>query len=487
MRAGNEDSRGEQRRIWSVGELAREFSGRLEREYPPLWVRGEVSDFRLYQASGHRYFTLKDREAQFSCVFWSGRAKSCATRPADGLKVEALVRLVFYGPRGRLQLDVQDLRPAGLGDLMQAFLERKERLAAEGLFDAERKQSLPPHPESIGLLTSEEGAAFRDIVKVIRRRHPAVKLLLCPSPVQGETAGSALASNLRRLWRVPGLDLIILGRGGGSFEDLFCFNSEELVRAIADCPLPVISAVGHEVDTTLSDLAADLRAPTPSAAAELAVPDDAQLLDRLEHLRVRAEQAARRALAGRSERLSLLAEHRALSEPLRRLREAGQRLDEDLSRMAEVLGARVQRLDELLPGHRRRMGLGLRRGRGEAAERLNHLPPRRLKTLLSRRLQESGGRLTEQGGRLRRLLDLRVRDAGRVLRQLEGRLARMESERLVAWAWKLGFIICTDLAGAALTRAAGISPGQQVRLRFRDGGAKARITQIEGRADEETL
>jgi exodeoxyribonuclease VII large subunit len=424
-------------RVWPLSELARDFSARLEEDWPPRWVAGEVSGLKLHAASGHRYFTLKDAQAQFSAVLWRARAAQNPVLPADGMQVEALVQLVFYPPGGRLQLDVLRLRAAGRGDLMAAFLALRERLAREGLFDAARKRPLPPFPRRVGLLTAEGGAALKDLLAVLRRRMPGLRCFLLPVPVQGPQCGPALAAGLRRLAAWPGLelDLIILGRGGGSFEDLFGFNDEGLVRAIAACPVPVVSAVGHEIDTTLSDLAADLRAPTPSAAAELAVPDAALLERRLDALGEGLRAALRRRLEGEAARLRLLASHRALAEPLRRLDHARQRLDELRERLPAALGRQHAEISARLLGW-----------------------PRRLSTLARRVLEERARRVAE----------------------LSARLERLEAGRLKERCLRLGFALVWR-GGEPLAGAAGLAAGDEIRLEFHDGAAAARVTGIEER------
>jgi exodeoxyribonuclease VII large subunit len=443
--------------VWSLSRLAREFTVRLEEEWPALWVRGEISGLKLHASSGHRYFTLKDAQAQFSAVMWRSRAEGAVVAPSDGLQVEALVRLVFYAPRGQLQLDVQRLRAAGRGDLMQAFLDLRERLAREGLFDTGRKRPLPPFPRRIGLLTAEGGAALQDLLKVLRRRQPGLRCFLLPVPVQGPACGPVLARGLVRLssWPDLRLDLIIVGRGGGSFEDLFGFNDEGLVRAIAACPVPVISAVGHEIDTTLSDLAADLRAPTPSAAAEMAVPDAGELERRLESLAGRLRAACAGRLRNQALRLAALHTHRALAEPQRRLLQARQRVDE---------------LGERLPG-------ALARLQAEAAGRLLGWP-RRLATLAGRAIRQAEGGLEQRRRDLAREMQrgLEVR-RGR-LDGLAARLERLEAGRLKAWALRLGFALVWDEQGRLVRGLTGRKAGDILLLEFHDGHAVAELRQI---------
>jgi len=462
-------------RVWRLSELAGEFSARLEEDWPPLWVRGEISGMRLHAASGHRYFTLKDDKAQFPAVLWRSRLGAGDPDPRDGQQVEALVRLTFYGPQGRLQLDVQRLRPVGQGDLLQAFLELRARLAAEGLFDPQRKRPLPAFPRRVGLLTSESGAALQDMLQVFRRRWPHLRCHLLPVPVQGPGAGAALAAGLVRLAAWPGLklDLIILGRGGGSFEDLFCFNDEALVRAVAACPVPVVSAVGHEIDTTLSDLAADLRAATPTAAAELVAPDRAQVLDRVERAGLRLSAALRLKLERESRRLAAARTHRALADPLRRLATARQQVDETGRRLERSLQARLVERAERLVQAVLRLRAALERGRRLAVLRLEPWP-RRLGVLALRRWKEARAREDNLAGRLTPALRRRLEECRRDLDAAGRRLERLEAGRLAALAQRLGFARVTDLDGRPLARAADLRPGQELELGFVDG--RARVT-----------
>ncbi len=465
--------------VWTLARLATEFSARLDREWPALWVRGEISGHSRHAASGHHYFTLKDSQAQFSAVMWRSRAEPSPVQPASGMLVEALVRLVFYPPQGRLQLDVQRLRAAGRGDLMQALLELKAKLAAEGLFDASRKKALPTYPWRIGLLTAVGGAALQDMLKVLSRRWPLLRCFLLPVPVQGPGAGPALEQGLRRLaaWPGLGLDLIILGRGGGSFEDLHAFNDEGLVRAIADCPLPVISAVGHEIDTTLSDHAADLRAPTPSAAAELAVPEREAVLQLVDDLGRRLEGALKGRVQELSRHLDALRTHRALARPEARLGMASQRLDELETRLRlrgkQALAGRMEAVD--MQG--RRLRVALQRLQGEAAQRVLDWP-RRLDMPLRRRLREDDARsrlaLGALGRAMRGILDRHSQS----LLQLEARLDRLEQGRLRQRMLRMGFLLARDEVGRPLATLRNLEPGTHVQLEFHGGEADAQLLRI---------
>lgn len=281
---------------WSVRRVNQAARMLLERNFAGLRVTGEVANF-LRARSGHCYFTLRDEEAQLRCVMWRDDARRLPTQPEEGMEVTARGRLTIYPARGDFQLAVTALEARGEG-LWKLALERlREKLAAEGLTDPARRRPLPRFPETVGIVTSPDGAALRDIVTVVRRRAPWTRLVLCGTRVQGEGAADEIADAVRRLGRSGRVEVMIVGRGGGSIEDLWCFNQEVVARAIAASPVPVISAVGHETDVTIADLVADLRAPTPSAAAEAAVPDALELRRHLVAQRARLSAAARGALA----------------------------------------------------------------------------------------------------------------------------------------------------------------------------------------------
>ncbi len=264
-------------RIYTVSELTREIKQVLENSFPRLWAEGEISNFKRH-TSGHLYFTLKDETAQINCAMWRFRAGELLFRPEDGMKVLAQGDVQVYERGGNYQLIVQQLQPAGIGALQLAFEQLKKKLFAEGLFDESHKKPIPPFPEKIGVITSPTGAAIRDIHSVISRRFPGVQIILYPVRVQGETAAPEIATAIRDFNEFGEADVLIVGRGGGSFEDLWAFNEEIVARAIFGSQIPVISAVGHEIDYSISDFVADQRAPTPSAAAEMVVRDSRELM-----------------------------------------------------------------------------------------------------------------------------------------------------------------------------------------------------------------
>ncbi len=327
--------------LWTVSELNRYVRQLLEIDYrlQDLRVSGEISGFRAYP-SGHWYFTLKDAYAQVSCVMWRSRAERQAFQPRDGDAVLAVGQVSLYEARGQFQLDVAFLQPTGEGELYREFVYRKARLEAEGLFAAERKRPLPEWPRRIGLVTSPAGAALRDLLNVIRRRCPLVEVILAPTAVQGEAAPAQIVAALQAVCDCKP-DVIIVARGGGSLEDLWCFNDEWVARAIAAAPVPVVSGVGHETDFTLADFAADLRAPTPSAAAELVTPDRAVLAAGVDGLAARLAEAAHAALQAQRWALAEQQAHLRGLSPEAQLRAAQQRLDDLAARAAAATGHRL--------------------------------------------------------------------------------------------------------------------------------------------------
>ena len=283
------------RAVLTVSELTARIREALEDRFPAVWVEGEISNYRVY-GSGHAYFTLKDADAQLRVVLFRNRARRIKFEPGDGLHVMAFGSIEVYPQRGEYQMVIELLEPKGLGALQLAFEQLKTRLQAEGLFDQARKRELPRFPRKIGLVTSPSGAAIRDMLRVIGRRFGELHIVIAPCRVQGEGAAEEIAQGLRDLNALGGVDVIIVGRGGGSLEDLWAFNEEIVARAIAGSKVPVVSAVGHEADFTIADFVADLRAPTPSAAAELVVREKQAVVDSLGQLRARLERFAARPL-----------------------------------------------------------------------------------------------------------------------------------------------------------------------------------------------
>src|SRR5512143_445961 len=322
------------RRAFTVSELTDRIQGVLETEFVDVWVEGEVSNLKI-ASSGHWYFSLKDEKSQIRAVVWKIDTRLVRFRPKDGMKVLVRGQLRVYPPRGEYQISVQVLEPLGKGSLQQAFEELKEKLEKEGLFDPARKRAIPMLPHRIGVVTSPTGAVLRDILRVLRSRYVNLEVLVYPALVQGDGAASEIVRGIRALNRLGGLDVIVLARGGGSLEDLWAFNEEKVARAIAASRVPTLSAVGHETDFTIADFVADLRAATPSAAAERVVQAKDELMARVAGLERRRDAALRLALARSRARLERAAAQRVFAAERGRLRVAAQAVD-DLVRRARA-------------------------------------------------------------------------------------------------------------------------------------------------------
>lgn len=375
-------------RAYTVSEVTREIKVLVEEGFPHVWVEGEISNF-VRHSSGHRYFTLKDEGAQLRCVLWKWQG-GLTFSPEDGMHVCARGRLSVYERGGQYQLVVTQLRPMGIGELQQAFERLKAQLAAEGLFEEARKRPLPFFPQRVGVVTSPTGAVLRDIAHVLGRRLPCVKVVLWPVRVQGEGAAEEIAYGMDRMNAYGEVDVLIVGRGGGSLEDLWAFNEEVVARAIYRSRIPVISAVGHEVDFTISDFVADYRAPTPSAAAEVVAPDREALLRTVTDLRMRATEAIDRKIQEGIRRVSDLRRSYVFRRMEDRVAEHWQRMDELESRLGRAL-------DHLVMGKRARLQ--------EAVGRLEGLSPL---SALSRGF--SVCRKMPQGGVVRNSAELSVGD-----------------------------------------------------------------------------
>ena len=324
--------RAPERRVWKVHDLVAAVRTHIERQYSDAWVEGEISNFRAPD-SGHLYFTLKEGNAQIRVVMFRSSARLLRFRPADGLQVVVRGRITVYEDRGELQISAEYIEPKGAGSLQLAFEQLKAKLEAEGLFAAERKKVIPPLPARIGIVTSPQAAALRDILNILERRHHSVNVLIFPAQVQGDGAALEVASGVRYFNQHDNVDVIIVARGGGSAEDLASFNSEGLARTVATSELPVISAVGHETDFTIVDFVADLRAPTPSAAAELVIRSRQEIEDQAGALHERLTRAMRyRLLMGR-QALTELAQHGAFARMIELIRQRQQRLDDMTHRL----------------------------------------------------------------------------------------------------------------------------------------------------------
>jgi exodeoxyribonuclease VII large subunit len=318
--------------ILSVSEITREIKRVFRESFATQWIEGELSGYKKH-GSGHHYFTLKDAGAQLACAMWRSSASRLSFYPEDGMKVQAWGQIDVYEPQGRYQLIVSQMRPAGIGELQKAFEALKKKLQAKGLFDLERKRKLPVYPERIGLVTSESGAALQDMKKIAAWRWPAAQLILLPVHVQGAGAAEEIAAAIDTFSRQGNVDVIVAGRGGGSMEDLWAFNEEIVAMAIFNSTIPVVSAVGHEIDFTIADLVADLRAPTPSAAMELVLPDRREIARLVLDCRSRLERNIYEHLRYGKSELKRLSSHWALREPVNVIRAAGQRTDDLQSRL----------------------------------------------------------------------------------------------------------------------------------------------------------
>jgi exodeoxyribonuclease VII large subunit len=332
------------RDVYSVSRLNLEARLLLEQGFPRLWVEGELSNVSR-PGSGHLYFTLKDARAQIRAAMFRTRNQTIRFRPEEGLQVLVRARVSLYEPRGDYQLIVEHMEEAGDGALRRAFEELKRRLAAEGLFDAARKRPLPPLPNRIGIITSPTGAAVRDVISVLRRRFPAIPVRIYPVPVQGKEAGGEIATAIRRASTRADCDVLILTRGGGSLEDLWPFNEELVARAIHDCRIPLVSAVGHEIDFTIADFVADQRAATPSAAAELVSPDQTEWLARMTSLDARLENRLRHMLSDHRRQLAWTEIRLQQVHPGQYLRQQAQRLDDLEQRLRFIIIMKLKQLN----------------------------------------------------------------------------------------------------------------------------------------------
>jgi len=420
-----------QRRIQTVAELTAAIRGTLESGFGDVWVEGEISNCRVWN-TGHAYFTLKDDSAQIKVVMFRSAVRYLRFGLEDGLHVIARGRLGVYEPKGEYQLQCEHLQPRGLGALQLAFEQLKKKLQAEGLFAASRKRPLPALPRKIGIVTSLDGAAVRDIIKVLRRRHPNAHLVIRPARVQGDSAAAEITRGLRAIARVPGVEVVILARGGGSIEDLWAFNEEIVARAIAACPVPVIAAVGHESDVTIADFVADLRAPTPSAAAELVVTAKDEFGHRIDRLSHRLVAAARGALTRRRASLHTLSNRRGLAGWPARVALKSRHASELAYRLRRALASGLQQQERGLQALQRRLDaqdvtrrLAVIRGRLSAADA-------RLGAAARRRTDRSAATVRTLAGRLDSLSPLAVLGRGYAVCWNEPRTAIVRDPALLA-------------------------------------------------------
>lgn len=408
------EEQGPARRIWPVRELVGQIRELVEQTYVDVWVEGEISNYRP-APSGHVYFTLKDADAQLPIVLFRRQAILLRFRPEDGLHVLVRGRISVYEQRGQLQLVAETMEPVGTGSLQLAFEQLKQRLKAEGLFDADRKRALPPFPQTVGIVTSPTGAVIRDFLNVVARRHAGLNVLLYPVSVQGDSAPSEVERAIADLNESGMVDLIVLARGGGSLEDLAAFNSEQVARAIAASVLPVISAVGHETDFTIADFVADLRAPTPSAAAELVTAAQHNIADHITAQSQRLDRAMRLRVLQAKQSIAALRVDRTESRVTTFLHRSAQRLDDLGFRLEASVAATLRehrsRVDTLAAGCIRH---DPRQSIAQARMRLNDLYTR-LDRAFERTLKRAALRLGSLDSRLRALSPLSVLDRGYAL------------------------------------------------------------------------
>lgn len=433
------------REALSVSQLNNRARLLLEDVFAQVWVEGEISNLAK-PASGHLYFTLKDSQAQVRCALFRQNAARVRQALRDGLAVRVRGKVSLFEGRGDYQLILDTVEPAGDGALRLAFEALKEKLSAEGLFASERKRALPAHPQRIGIVSSPTGAVIRDIISVFRRRAPQVALTLIPTAVQGREATAQIVRALQLADRA-GFDAIILARGGGSLEDLWCFNEEAVARAVADCVTPIVSAVGHETDVSISDFVADVRAPTPSAAAELLAPDSSDLQRRLDSLNRRLALSLRTRLSREQLRLDGLA--RRLRHPGERLRQQAQRLDDLDMRLRRAFAQQSTSRQERL---------------ARLEGRLHAQHPGRALALLRQRLDSLGERLP-------RAIELQLRQQRR---QLENLAQTLHIVSPLATLGR-GYSILLDERGQAVRSAAQTRPGQRLKARLGEGELDVRV------------
>ena len=445
---------GREQQVFTVTRLNSAVRMILEQDLGLVWLTGELSNLAM-PSSGHWYFSLKDLGAQVRCAMFKGNNRRVAFRPQDGMQVLVQARVSLYEPRGDYQLIIESMQPAGDGVLALRFEELKRRLGAEGLFDESRKQPLPREPRAVGLVTSATGAALHDMLTVLKRRAPDLPVFIYPTQVQGSAAIGQIVAAIALANRRAEVDVLIVGRGGGSLEDLWCFNEEVVARAIANCAIPVISAVGHEVDVTISDFAADLRAPTPSAAAELVAPDQSARAQRLAHLWQRLVQAMNRHQTAARHGFVLLQKRLDHQDPKRRLEQQSQRLDELSARLQQLLNQRLHQ------GERRLANLELR---------LQAKSPERLLAAGKRRHQ-----LAQE--RLHALIAKRQDQASHRLAMLT---ARLDGVSPLATLGR-GYSITRTQSGDVINRAAQVNAGQTLVTTLAEGHLQVRVEEVHNR------
>jgi exodeoxyribonuclease VII large subunit len=450
-----------ERRIWTVRALVSAVRSHIEREYSDCWVEGEISNLRIPD-SGHLYFTLKEENAQIRVVMFRSSAKLLRFRPENGLQVTVRGRITVYEDRGELQISAEFMEPKGAGALQLAFEQLKARLQAEGLFEASRKKPIPPLPQRIGIITSPQGAALRDILNILARRHYSANVLIYPAQVQGDSAPGEVMAGLRYFHQQlrhqdlrdrRAVEVIIIARGGGSAEDLAGFNHEGLARAVADSKIPVISAIGHETDFTIVDFVADLRAPTPSAAAELVIRSRQEIEAQAEDLYRRLERALRYRLLMARQELAERAQHGAFTRMMDGIHRRQQKLDEQRFRLEKAERQLLERC------HRRCESVSAAVRHYDARRRLANVR-QRLEAQIANLAAATRTRLLESRGALDR------------------RTASLEALSPVA-ILNRGYALVFDAKGRLVKDAARLEAGDELSARLARGRVRARVTATE--------
>jgi len=447
-------ARERQRTVLTVSDLTANIRGVLENAYSEVWVEAEISNCRLWN-TGHLYFTLKDPGAQIKAVMFKSDVRTLRFKPEDGLHVIVRGRISVYEPKGEYQIVCERMEPHGLGALQLAFDQLKRRLQAEGLFDAARKRALPALPRKIGIVTSLDGAAIRDIIKVLGRRYPNAHLVIRPTRVQGDGAASEVARGIRDIVKVRGIDVVIVGRGGGSVEDLWAFNDEAVARAIVASPVPIISAVGHEVDFTIADFAADVRAPTPSAAAEIVVARKEDFCNHIERLHQRLAGAMRGSVARMESRVHLLNRRPAFAGCPARLALRGRHCAETTHALRHAARASI-------------------------ARRLRAFQALRLQLEqydLRRRLGTVRARLVRVDGTLRAAAMHRHH---RAEARLHTCAARLDSLSPLAVLGRGYAVVWNDARTRAIRKSSEVQPGDGVRVTLAEGELTCEVVKTDG-------
>ena len=439
-----------QPQVYSVSGLTRDIRAIMEAAFDSVWIEGEISNFRTV-ASGHSYFVLKDDKAQIRCVLFKGYRAGIKFQPEDGDQVLMFGRITVYDARGEYQVITESLEPRGLGALQKAFEQLKAKLEKEGLFDDEAKKPLPTFPWKIGVVTSGTGAAVRDILNIIRRRSSKVSVLLRPAKVQGEGSAKDIAQGIRDLNSMKDVDVIIIGRGGGSLEDLWAFNEEEVARAMFASRIPIVSAVGHEIDFTIADFVADLRAPTPSAAAELTVPVLNETLKDIRSLTGELIEALGQQVETYRDLLNRLMDRRFFHQP------------------KEIFGPHVQRLDDL----HSRMVRSLEQGLVTHQQRLEDRKHRLIQASPKNKIQLLSEKLAGLQNRMVQNIQTQVRFRKE---RFEGILKNLNAVNPLA-ILERGYSICSK-DEKSLKSSAGVKPGDTIEIRLSKGGLESTVNKI---------